>query len=206
MIEIDIHKQLNGSDGLMDLDISMSIESGSFIAITGKSGSGKSTLLRILAGLTKASGKIVVDNEVWMDTNYTKDIQSRQIGFVFQDYALFENMTIEQNLLFVNKDKELANRLLSMCELDSMSDRLPSHLSGGQKQRVAIARALLHKPSIVILDESTSALDIDTEEKVFKNIESFLESRTSIIIAHRAETIAKADEIYMIKNRSLIKV
>ena len=69
MIEIDIHKQLNGSDGLMDLDISMSIESGSFIAITGKSGSGKSTLLRILAGLTKASGKIVVDNEVWMDTN-----------------------------------------------------------------------------------------------------------------------------------------
>jgi len=79
-------------------------------------------------------------------------------------------------------------------------------LSGGQKQRIAIARMLLHKPKIVILDESTSALDIDTEDRVMKNIESFLKSRTSIIIAHRAETIAKADEILMIKDKKIKKL
>ena len=76
-------------------------------------------------------------------------------------------------------------------------------LSGGQKQRVAIARALLHKPSLIILDESTSALDIDTEREVFNNIENFLKNRTTIIIAHRAETIAKAEDILMIKDKKI---
>jgi molybdate transport system ATP-binding protein len=200
MIEIDIHKQLNGSDGLMDLDISMSVESGSFIAITGKSGSGKSTLLRILAGLTKASGKIVVDNEVWMDTNYTKDIQSRQIGFVFQDYALFENMTIEQNLLFVNKDKELANKLLSMCELNSMSDRLSSHLSGGQKQRVALCRAMMRKPKLLLLDEPLSALDVDMRAKLQDELQNIHNQfgTTTILVSH------DPSEIYKLSNRVIV--
>jgi molybdate transport system ATP-binding protein len=200
MIEIDIHKQLNGSDGLMDLDISMSIESGSFLSITGKSGSGKSTLLRILAGLTKASGKIVVDNEIWMDTNYTKDIQSRQIGFVFQDYALFENMTIEQNLLFVNKDKELANRLLSMCELDSMSDRLPSHLSGGQKQRVALCRAMMRRPKLLLLDEPLSALDVDMRAKLQDELQNIHNQfgTTTILVSH------DPSEIYKLSNRVIV--
>ena len=139
------------------------------------------------------------------------------VSLILQESRLF-NDTLRFNLtLGKNFSEDEIYEALKLAELAEVVQKWPNKLdtyvgkngvklSGGQKQRVAIARALLHKPSIVILDESTSALDIDTEEKVFKNIEPFLKGRTSIIIAHRAETIAKADEIYMIKNRSLIKV
>jgi ATP-binding cassette subfamily C protein len=105
------------------------------------------------------------------------------------------------------KKAEIYNTITAMENgINTMVGKNGVKLSGGQKQRIAIARMLLHKPKIVILDESTSALDIDTEDRVMKNIESFLKSRTSIIIAHRAETIAKADEILMIKDKKIKKL
>ena len=108
MIEIDVQKELLGSMGKMDLHVKLSIEKQNFVALSGQSGSGKTTLLRILAGLESAKGQIKVDDEVWLDEAHCLPPQKRGIGFVFQDYALFPNMSVLENLLFVRKDKALA--------------------------------------------------------------------------------------------------
>ena len=94
MINLNIKKELHGSNGKMNLDINLSLENQEFVALSGISGSGKTTILRILAGLEEASGKIVVDNQIWLDEKISMPIQKRNIGFVFQDYALFPNLNI----------------------------------------------------------------------------------------------------------------
>jgi len=208
MIHIDIQKELQGSNGKMDLDISIDIKSKSFLAISGKSGSGKSTFLRILAGLSEAKGKIVVDDEVWLDSNFSLDIQSRQIGFVFQDYALFDNMTISQNLLFVNKDKELAHTLLDICELQDMSHRLPSMLSGGQKQRVALCRAMMKRPKLLLLDEPLSALDVQMRTKLQDEILRLYQhfGTTTLMVSHEPSEMYKlSDRIVVLDQGKIIK-
>ena len=134
MMEIAIHKKLHGSSGAMDLSVDLEIEQGDFIALAGQSGSGKTTLLRILAGLEEAEGTIKIGDEIWQDGDFGLPPQKRGIGFVFQDYALFDNMSIKQNLLYVNKDIELANHLLHITELSKLQDRLPNTLSGGQNR------------------------------------------------------------------------
>lgn len=141
MISIDIQKELLGSMGKMDLSINLSIESQNFVALSGQSGSGKTTLLRILAGLEKAKGNIVIDDEVWLDAKNALPPQQRGIGFVFQDYALFPNMSVLDNLLFVRNDKKLAMSLLEMTQMSELHARVPLSLSGGQKQRVSLCRA-----------------------------------------------------------------
>jgi molybdate transport system ATP-binding protein len=112
MITIDINKKLHGSSGEMDLAINLEIKENDFVALAGESGSGKTTLLRILAGLEEANGTIKIGDKVWLDGKVNIPPQKREIGFVFQDYALFPNMTVGENLLFVNKDKKLSNHLL----------------------------------------------------------------------------------------------
>ncbi|NPA59814.1 MAG: ATP-binding cassette domain-containing protein, partial [Epsilonproteobacteria bacterium] len=151
MIKIDINKRLHGMDGEMELDVKLQIQSGSFVAIAGQSGSAKTTLLRVLAGLEDASGSIVVDDEVWLDSKINLEPQKREIGFVFQDYALFSNMSVEENLLFVKKDKNLAKKLLQITQLDKLKDRMPNTLSGGQKQRVSLCRAMMKKPKLLLM-------------------------------------------------------
>ncbi|RUM66436.1 MAG: ABC transporter ATP-binding protein, partial [Sulfurimonas sp.] len=108
MIDIDINKPLLGSCGTMQLCVKLCIESGSFVALTGASGSGKTTFLRILAGLESAQGHIRIGSEVWLEGSRALAPQQRRIGFVFQEYALFTHMSVEENLLFVAKDKALA--------------------------------------------------------------------------------------------------
>ena len=143
----------------MLLDIELNINHGDFIALCGKSGSGKTTLLRILAGLEKAKGIIHVENDIWQDHHSFKSVQKREIGFVFQDYALFDNMSVLKNLLYVNQDKKLAQHLLEITELSELKHRNTTTLSGGQKQRGALCRAMMKKPKLLLLDEPLSALD-----------------------------------------------
>ena len=159
MMDIAVEKALLGSLGAMSLDIQLLIAQGSFVALSGQSGSGKTTLLRILAGLEPAKGKIIVDDEVWLDAKTSLPPQKRKIGFVFQDYALFPNMSVLDNLLFVKNDVKLAMKLLEMTEMSALCERLPASLSGGQKQRISLCRAMMNRPKLLLMDEPLSALD-----------------------------------------------
>jgi len=186
MINIDIQKKLHGIDNNMLLGIKCDIEEYSFTALWGKSGSGKTSLLRVLAGLEDAQGKIVVNGEVWLDEKISLSPQKRGIGFVFQDYALFENMDVLQNLLFVNNDIKLAKHLLDITELQEFQNRYPNNLSGGQKQRVALCRAMMKKPKLLLMDEPFSALDLDMREKLQNEIMLLHDEfkTTTIMVSH----------------------
>jgi molybdate transport system ATP-binding protein len=175
------------------IDVSIKIKTHDFIALSGKSGSGKTTLLRTLAGLEKATGSLHVEGEVWQDNATCRAIQAREIGFVFQDYALFENMSVIQNLLYVQKDLELANHLLEITELTTLKDRKPATLSGGQKQRVALCRAMMKKPKLLLLDEPLSALDTSMRIKLQKEILALHKEfkTTTIMVSHDPSEIYK---------------
>lgn len=200
MIKIDINKQLHGSNGSMTLDINLDIKQGDFIALSGLSGSGKTTLLRIIAGLEEASGKISVDNDIWLDENESLSIQKRQIGFVFQNYALFDNMSVEDNLLYVKKDKKLSSKLLDITELSSLAKRSTNTLSGGQKQRISLCRALMNNPKLLLMDEPLSALDpnmrLKLQNEILRLHNEF--NTTTIMVSH------EPSEIYRLANRVLV--
>lgn len=172
MIELDFCKTLNGANGKFVLEIKEDIQFGSRVAFFGKSGVGKSTILKILAGLQNIeSGKVVVDGEVWNDTRFTLSPQKRKIGFVFQDYCLFPNLSVFENITY-SKSVDLlrAKRLIEIMELGALCDFKPSKLSGGQAQRVAIARALASSPRILLLDEPFSALDHQIKNKLYSEV------------------------------------
>jgi molybdate transport system ATP-binding protein len=200
VLRVDIKKSLHGSGGEMTLNCSFNVEKGDFLAITGPSGSGKTTLLRIIAGLEEAYGEIVVDNEIWFDKKTFLPPQKREVGFVFQDFALFPNMSVEKNLLYANNNKKLANELLEMVGMIELKNRYPATLSGGQKQRVALCRALMRKPKILLLDESFSALDMEMREKLQKDVLEFHRQfgLTTIMVSH------SPSEIYRLSNKAML--
>jgi len=195
-------------------DANATISPYKITALIGASGGGKTTFAKLIAGFfIPQSGDVLYNGISYKEIGLDKIREN--VSLILQETRLF-NDTLRFNLTLGKEfSEEEIWEALKLAELYEIVNQWPKKLdtevgkngvklSGGQKQRVAIARALLHKPKIVILDESTSALDIETEDKVFKNIEPFLKSRTSIIIAHRAETIAKAEEILMIKNAEII--
>jgi len=185
----------------MDLDVDLSIKEHAFVALTGQSGSGKTTLLRILAGLETSEGTIEVNGEVWQEKKILLPPQKRGIGFVFQDYALFPNMSVEQNLLYVNKEKALAKHLLEMTDLHRLKDRLPTTLSGGQKQRVSLCRALMNQPKLLLMDEPLSALDPAMRTKLQHDILQLHKEfgTTTIMVSHDPSEIYRlADHVILL--------
>ena len=200
MIKIDVSKKLHGSNGEMNLNVNLEIKQGEFLALAGLSGSGKTTLLRILAGLESANGTINIDNNLWLNDKFCLASQKREIGFVFQDYALFPNFSVLDNLLYVNKDKELANYLLKMTELEELKNRFPQTLSGGQKQRVSLCRALMNRPKILLMDEPLSALDSNMRTKLQNEILTLHKefNTTTIMVSH------DPSEIYRLANRIVV--
>jgi len=206
MIKIDIKKELFGSKKVMMLDVNLEIKQGEFLALSGVSGSGKTTLLRILAGFEDAKGIISVDDEIWLDAKTTLPAQKRAIGFVFQDYALFNNMSVLQNLLYVKRDETLASHLLSITELSELKDRHPNNLSGGQKQRVALCRAMMNKPKLLLMDEPLSALDSKMRTKLQSEILALhKEFKTTVImVSHDPSEIYRLASRVVVLNQGLI--
>ncbi|QNM90184.1 ATP-binding cassette domain-containing protein [Aliarcobacter cryaerophilus] len=207
MISLNIKKELHGSNGVMNLDINLSLQNGEFVALSGDSGSGKTTLLRVLAGLEEAFGEIIVDDEIWLNEKIKKPIQKRDIGFVFQDYALFPNLSVIDNLLYVKKDKDLAKQLLSLTDLYELKNRYPNSLSGGQKQRVSLCRALMKRPKILLMDEPLSALDPHMRLKLQDEILTLHKEfkTTTIMVSHDPSEMYKlASRVLVLKDGKII--
>ena len=172
MMDIFVEKTLRAPGGEMTLRVKEHLPAHQLIGLFGKSGAGKTSLLRTLAGLLQPdAGKIVVDGATWLDTaaGINRPPQKRQVGLVFQDYALFPNMTVRENLAFAlakGQDPRIVADLVALSELGDLQHQRPIQLSGGQQQRVALARALVHRPRLLLLDEPLSALDLEMRQKL----------------------------------------
>ncbi|GAB3925691.1 ATP-binding cassette domain-containing protein [Mucilaginibacter myungsuensis] len=189
MIAIDIHKKLKIGKGWSDLHVQLQAERGTITVIHGPSGAGKSTFLKVLAGLIKPeTGSISVDGDVWLDTSSRIDLspQQRKAGFVFQNYALFPNMTVKQHLQYATNDAAWIDELLSLGQLQTFADQKPDDLSGGQQQRLAILRAMAIKPKLLLMDEPFSALDQKTKADLLAGLKILWDKlqTTVIIVSH----------------------
>lgn len=189
MVNINIFKKLNYFN--LDIDFNVHRE---VLVIQGPSGSGKTTILNCIAGInTPDRGKIVIgDRKVFsFCDNINLPIKDRNIGYVFQNYALFPHMTVKENIRFglVSrgiKDFSYARYIEEILKIEHLKNRFPSEISGGEKQRVALARALVTKPKLLLFDEPFSALDSDTRNVIYKEFLEFKEKikMDIILITH----------------------
>jgi molybdate transport system ATP-binding protein len=208
VIFIDIEKCMLTSNGPMNLAVQAAIPLGKLVALFGESGAGKTTLLRILAGLVSPDkGLIKFGNTIWYDSRKCIHLppQARNISLMFQDYALFPNMSVEKNIQFAQQDKDPQKvlELLELFGLTELKKRKPANLSGGQKQRVALARALARKPQLLLLDEPLSALDAEMRSALQHEIAKAhqLLGVTTLMVSHDlCEVFRLASQVLYIKN------
>lgn len=203
----NLHKRFGNFTALQD--ISLNFPSGELVALLGPSGCGKTTLLRIIAGLEQAdSGSVILDGESASGTH----VRERQVGFVFQHYALFKHMTVFDNVAFGLRMKprksrpseqliaEKVQHLLKLVQLDWLADRFPSQLSGGQRQRIALARALAVEPRVLLLDEPFGALDAKVRKELRRWLRKLHDELhiTSIFVTHdQEEALEVADRVVL---------
>lgn len=191
--------------------IDLEMESGEIIALVGESGSGKSTLLRIIAGLERADqGSIYLGEEIWQNSQVFKEANERSIGFVFQDYALFPHLNVEDNICFAlkKKNKQFLNSLLEMVGLLGYEKKAIHELSGGEQQRVALARSMALAPQLMLLDEPFSNLDTLLKKQMRKEIKRILKEnrQSSVIVTHDLEDAYEiADRIAVMKDGVLLQ-
>ncbi|GGH81462.1 molybdenum ABC transporter molybdate-binding protein [Pullulanibacillus pueri] len=203
---------------LRDFELNIEIEVGNkTLALIGHSGCGKTTTLQLLAGLqTPDEGFVEINGTKLTATkeNLFIPTEDRQIGFVFQDYALFPHLSVRENILYgirhlerPEKKKRL-EEVLSLLQLEALEDVFPTQLSGGQQQRVALARALVTRPSLLLLDEPLSALDISTRSHVRTELKGLLDSLSipCVVVTHDYEDArVLGDEIAVIDQGSMIQ-
>ena len=214
MLDIKVHKRYRSRRRQVDIDCVATIEDSITTAFYGKSGIGKSSVLRMIAGLESPdSGKIVFNGVTWFssDEKINVPIAKRELGFVFQDYNLFPNMTVERNLKYASSENKIAPEILQIVDSTGLSQLLasyPDELSGGQKQRVAIVRALCQKPGILLLDEPFSALDDEAISELISEIKLIQKKldMTIIVISHRKDVIFEmAESVVYLKTQGNIE-
>jgi sulfate transport system ATP-binding protein len=207
---VNINKQFGAFTALKD--INLTIPTGELVALLGPSGSGKTTLLRIIAGLEVADqGSVLFHGK---DTA-SRSVRERQVGFVFQHYALFKHMTVFENVAFGLNVRPRSSRpaksqihdkvqtLLSLVKLEEMAGRYPSQLSGGQRQRVALARALAVEPQVLLLDEPFGALDAKVRKELRRWLRQLHDELhiTSVFVTHdQEEALDVADRVVILNN------
>ena len=208
-ITFDINHVLDG--------FNLNLESGDIFALLGDSGSGKSSALRFIAGLEKAKdGSVVLDGkDLSMSGIHSVRPEQREIGMVFQDYALFPHMNVFQNISFgidhLAKDEKIlkVTSLLDLISLTGIEKKYPHQLSGGEQQRVSLARALANSPKLLLLDEPFSSLDKSHRDELIRDVRNILKKKsvTSILVTHdEKEAEVFADKIGKIEKKQLLVV
>ncbi len=213
MLSFDIEKELHGSEGTVQLRANLAVAKGETLALFGPSGAGKTTILRMLAGLVSPDqGSISFENEQWFDRASSENIipGRRNVGFVFQDYALFPNMSVLENIQFAQqeKDRERIDELMNVMQLDSLRDKRPQQLSGGQKQRVALARVFAQRPHLLLLDEPFSSLDDQLKRRLWQFLSTQQKELafTTILVSHDiAEIVQLAHQVAILKSGKVIQ-
>ena len=169
-------------------DLNLNFNSGILNLVSGPSGSGKTTLLNLIAGLEKpSSGLIMLDDDVQSSNDKFIEPENRNIGFIFQDFALFPHLKVKQNIEFSgNRNEELLNRLINELSIANHLSKYPHELSGGQQQRVSIARALFSEPKVLLIDEPISNQDKNNKTEIIRIISEFIkeEEIVCILVSH----------------------
>ena len=169
-------------------DLNLNFNSGILNLVSGPSGSGKTTLLNLIAGLEKpSSGLIMLDDDVQSSNDKFIEPENRNIGFIFQDFALFPHLNIKQNIEFSgNRNEELLNRLINELSIANHLSKYPHELSGGQQQRVSIARALFSEPKVLLIDEPISNQDKNNKTEIIRIISEFIKEKeiVCILVSH----------------------
>lgn len=169
-------------------DLNLNFNSGILNLVSGPSGSGKTTLLNLIAGLEKpSSGLIMLDDDVQSSNDKFIEPENRNIGFIFQDFALFPHLNIKQNIEFSgNRNDELLNKLIKKLSIANHLSKYPHELSGGQQQRVSIARALFSEPKILLIDEPISNQDKNNKTEIIRIISEFIKEKeiVCILVSH----------------------
>jgi molybdate transport system ATP-binding protein len=213
MISIHLEKTLSSAAGVLHLNVDLSVQKGELVALYGASGTGKTSILRMIAGLLKPeNGRVEVLDRVWYDQEkkiFLKT-QQRNFGIVFQDYALFPNMTVRENIAFglSSGNPHEVDEMIELMELTNLQNKKPLILSGGQRQRVAFARAIIRKPDLLLLDEPFVSLDTalrtrmqDFTLRLHKQL-----SLTTILVSHDLVEVARlSDRVFLLENGSIVK-